>query len=80
MSELRSKAGLLNYHDGSAAPARFYYGDDEAEPQSRAQIDSERHATWIEDDGVVGIRRGTSVSVGAGPAYSSRYDVVDWGN
>jgi len=80
MAVLRSKTGLLNYRDGRVEPARFYYGADEAEPQNRAQINPENHATWIEDDGAVGIRRGTSVSVGASPAYSANYDAVDWGN
>lgn len=80
MAELRSKTGLLNYHDGSAAPARFYYNDDEAEPQNRDRIDPESHATWIEADGTVGIRRGTSISVGATATYSANYDTLDWGN
>jgi hypothetical protein len=80
MGEIRAKQGILNYHDGSEAPARFYYGDNEDEPQNHAQVDPETHATWIEDDGVVGIRRGTSVSVGASPTYSANYDTVDWGN
>jgi hypothetical protein len=80
MSALRSKTGILNYHNGSAQPARFYYNNDEDEPQSHTQIDSEHHAAWIEDDGAVGIRTRPAVSVGATPAYSSRYDAVDWGN
>jgi hypothetical protein len=80
MAELRSKTGLLNYRDGTAEPARFYYAADEAEPQNRSQIDPENHATWIEDDGVVGIRRGTSTSVGASAAYAANYDAIDWGN
>jgi hypothetical protein len=80
MSELRSKAGLLNYRDGRALPARFYYGPDEAAPQTLTQIDPERYATWTESDGAVGIRRGTSVSIGASATYSKNYDTVDWGN
>jgi len=80
MAELRSKTGLLRYHDGSVNHARYYYGVDEAEPPNRTQIDPEHHATWIEDDGIVGIRRGTAVSVGATPAYAANYDALDWGN
>jgi len=79
MADLRAKMGLLNHHDGSVEPARFYYGADETEPQSHTRINPENHATWIEDDGTVGIRRGTSVSIGASPAYSANYDAVDWG-
>lgn len=44
------------------------------------RVDPNRHATWIERDGAVGIRRGTSVSVGATPVYAAAYDAVDWGN
>jgi hypothetical protein len=80
MAALRSKTGLLNYRDGSVEPARFYYGADETEPQNHTRVDPENHATWVEDDGAVGIRRGTSVSVGASPVYSKNYDTVDWGN
>jgi len=80
MGALRAKTGFLNYRDGSAARARFYYGADETEPQNHAQIDPESHATWVEDDGAVGIRRGTSTSVGATAAYSTNYDALDWGN
>lgn len=80
MAELRSKTGVLNYQDGSAAPARFYYGEGEAEPLNQMQIDPEKHATWEEHDGMIGIRRGTSISVGASPAYSASYDKVDWDN
>ena len=76
----RSKTGLLRREDGRALPARFYYGDHEQDPPSRARIDPKIYATWIEDDGAVGIRRGTSVSVGAAPAYSENYDTVDWGD
>ena len=79
MADLRAKTGLLNYHDGNTVPARFYYGADEAEPQDRSRIDPESHTTWVEDDGAVGIRRGTSVSIGASPAYSANYDALDWG-
>jgi len=78
MAELRSKTGLLNYRDGRVEPARFYYGASEAEPQNHDPIDPKNHATWIEDDGAVGIRRGTAVSVGASPAYSASYAAVDW--
>jgi hypothetical protein len=80
MAALRSKTGLLNYRDGRALPARFYYGEGEAAPLNRTQIDPEHHATWVEDDGTIGIRRGTSVSVGASAAYAQNYDTVDWGN
>ena len=77
---LRSKTGLLNHHDGRVARARFYYGPDEDAPPDRSQIDPEKHATWVEDDGTVGIRRGTSVSIGATASYSANYDALDWGN
>ncbi len=80
MTTPRSKTGLLNSGDGSVARARFYYGDDEPGPPERARLDPERHAIWIEDDGTVGIRRGTSISIGASSAYSMNYDAVDWGN
>jgi hypothetical protein len=80
VTPLRSKSGLLNYRDGNVRPARYYYGDGEDEPQNHEHIGPDRHATWTEDDGVVGIRRGTSVSVGASSAYSASYDTVDWGN
>ena len=81
MAELRAKTGVLTYQDGSADRARFYYdADDEAEPQNQDRIDPENHATWTEDDGVIGIRRGTTISVGASAAYSSSYDAIDWSN
>lgn len=80
MPTLRSKTGLLNHRDGRVARARFYYGADEDAPPDRAQIDPDQHATWVEDDGTVGIRRGTSISIGATAAYSTNYDTVDWGN
>lgn len=80
MPSLRSKTGLLSHHDGHVERARFYYGADEDDPPNRTQLDPDRHATWVEDDGTVGIRRGTSVSIGAAPAYSANYDTVDWGN
>lgn len=80
MSALRSKSGVLRHEDGSIEQARFYYGPDEEAPEHRLRLDPEHHATWIESDGVVGIRRGTSVSVGATRAYASNYDTVDWGN
>ena len=76
----RSKSGLLHHEDGSVEPARFYYGDHEEDPPSRTRLDPNHYATWVEDDGTVGIRRGTSVSIGATPAYSANYDAVDWGN
>jgi hypothetical protein len=79
MSTPRSKAGRLHLKDGSIEPARFYYSGCEEEPLSLTQIDS-RYTTWIEDDGTVGIRRGTSISVGASAAYSANYDTLDWGN
>ena len=80
MLPLRSKTGLLNHRDGRVARARFYYGADEDGPPNPTQIDPEQHATWVEDDGTVGIRRGTSISIGATPAYSAGYDAVDWVN
>jgi hypothetical protein len=76
----RSKTGLVRREDGHVEPARFYYGDHEDDPPSRAHLDPKHYATWVEDDGAVGIRRGTSVSVGASAAYSANYDTVDWGN
>jgi hypothetical protein len=76
----RSKSGLLRHEDGSVEPARFYYGDQEQDPPDRTRIDPAHYATWIEDDGAVGIRRGTSISVGATAAYSANYDALDWGN
>jgi hypothetical protein len=80
MTTLRSKSGLLRHKDGRAEHARFYYGADEEGPPDRTRIDPEHHATWIEDDGAVGIRRGTSISIGASPTYAANYDAVDWGN
>ena len=77
----RSKAGLLRRHeDGSVTQARFYYGDHEQDPPDRARIDPDNYTTWIEDDGTVGIRRGTSVSIGAAATYTAHYDTIDWGN
>lgn len=80
MASLRAKTGLLNHHDGRVESARFYYGPDEDAPPDRSQIDPDRHVTWVEQDGIVGIRRGTSVSVGATAAYSANYETLDWGN
>lgn len=80
MAELRSKTGLLRHDDGSVEGARFYYGTDEEAPPDRTRIDPKIYATWTEDDGAVGIRRGTAISVGATAAYSANYDTVDWGN
>lgn len=80
MAELRAKSGFVHRNDGNAAPARFYYGDGEDEPPVRTKLSPTDHATWIEDDGAIGIRRGTQVSIGATPAYSAHYDDVDWGN
>jgi hypothetical protein len=80
MAAPRSKTGLLRYADGRVRPARFYYGDQEQTPPDRTQIDSTRHVLWTEDDGAVGIRQGTAVSIGATPAYSANYDALDWGN
>jgi hypothetical protein len=76
----RSKTGRLYRQDGSAESARFYYGDHEEDPPPVTHIDSRHYTTWTEDDGTVGIRRGTSVSIGASPAYSANYDTLDWGN
>lgn len=78
----RSKTGCLHHSDGHVETARFYYGDHEEDPPPRTQLDS-RHTTWIEDDGVIGIRCGTSISsasVGASAAYSANYDALEWGN
>ncbi len=80
MTTPRSKAGLLRHDDGRVEPARFYYGDHEEDPPNRTRIDPARYATWVEADGAVGIRRGTSTSVGASPTYAANYDAVDWGN
>lgn len=80
MAELRSKTGLLRHDDGSVEGARFYYGENEEPPPDRTRIDPNNYATWLEADGAVGIRRGTSVSIGASPAYSANYDALDWGN
>lgn len=80
MAALRSKTGLLNYRDGRVETARFYYGADEDAPPNRTQLDPEKHAIWIEHDGAVGIRRGTTVSVGASKTYTDNYDNLDWGN
>jgi len=80
MSELRAKDGILNHRDGRVERARFYYGESEDEPPNRARVDPENHATWIEDDGTIGIRRGTSISIGATATYSASYDAIDWGN
>lgn len=80
MATLRSKSGLLNYHDGNVRSARYYFGEGEDEPPNHEHIDPDRYATWTEDDGTVGIRRGTSVLIGASAAYSANYDTLDWGN
>lgn len=77
----RVRGGSVHHDDGTTCPARFYYGDDEAAPRDRERIDPTAYATWIESDGAIGIRRGTSsVSVGATPVYAAKYDEVDWGN
>ena len=78
MPALRSKTGRLTHQDGRVENARFYYGADEDAPLNHTQIDPERHATWVEDDGTVGIRRGTAVSIGVTAAYAENYDAVDW--
>jgi len=80
MADLRVKTGVLNDDDGSTERARFYYGADEAVPENRSWISAENHVTWVEEDGTVGIRRGTQISVGASAAYSANYDTIDWGN
>ena len=80
MSTLRSKTGQLTHHDGRVESARFYYGADEDAPPNHSQIDPEQHAIWAEADGTVGIRRGTSTSIGATAAYSANYEALDWGN
>lgn len=78
MSTPRFKTGLFHTED-RVDPARFYYGDQEEDPPQRIQVNSQ-YTTWIEDDGTVGIRRGTSVSIGASATYSANYDALDWGN
>jgi hypothetical protein len=80
MSIPRSNSGLLHHDDGNVLPARYYCGDQEPDPPSRVRIDPASYATWIENDGAVGIRRGTTVSVGATAAYAASYDTIDWGN
>ena len=75
----QSKTGRLHHADGSVEPARFYYGAHEEDPPHCTRVDS-RYTTWIEDDGAVGIRRGTSTSVGASASYSANYETLDWGN
>lgn len=70
----------MRHDDGHVEHARFYYGDHEEDPPSRTHLDPAHYSTWVEDDGAVGIRRGTSVSVGASRAYSVNYDAIDWGN
>lgn len=76
----QSKTGLLQHADGSTDRVRLYYGADEEDPPPRMPIDPENYTAWIEDDGAIGLRRGTSVSIGASPAYSANYDALDWGN
>jgi hypothetical protein len=75
-----SLRGSLQHSDGTINAARFYYGDGEPKPCNSELIDPSRFTTWIEDDGAVGIRRGTSVMVGATKQYAAKYDAVDWGN
>ena len=72
--------GSLTHDDGTTCSARFYYGADEPRPSNHERIDPARYSTWIEDDGAIGIRRGTSVMVGASKQYAAKYDEVDWGN
>jgi hypothetical protein len=72
--------GSLHHDDGTVKPARFYFGDDEPEPRNSERIDGERYATWVEDDGAIGIRRGTSVTIGASKQYAAKYDEINWGN
>jgi len=79
MSTPRSKMGRLLHTDGRVDPARFYYGDHEEDPPQVTKLDSQ-YTTWTEDDGAIGIRRGTSISIGASAAYSANYDALDWGN
>lgn len=80
MAAPQSKTGILRYSDGRAERARLYYGADEEDPPQRMRIDLENFTTWIENDGALGIRRGTAVSIGASPRYSANYDKLDWGN
>ena len=80
MAELRSKPGILRHDDGRVEHARFYYGENEEAPADRTRIDPSCYATWVDHDGAVGIRRGTSVSVGASAGYAQNYDAIDWGN
>jgi hypothetical protein len=79
--DLHVSSGVLIHEDtGHEQPARFYRTDDEAPPPWREFIDSKRYVTWEEHDGAIGIRRGTSVSVGASKTYGAKYDEVEWGN
>ena len=79
MAAPHSKSGLLYHADGRVDRARFYHGDGEPPPR-RLLVDPADYATWMEVDGTVGIRRGTTVSIGATTAYSTNYDSLDWGN
>lgn len=76
----RSICGLLRHDDGTINPARFYFGDDEPVPRNHERISAADHATWVEDDGAIGIRRGTAVSFGATKRYAAKYVEIDWGN
>lgn len=77
---LRFKTGLLCHNNGCVEQARFYYDSSEEDPPNRTRLDPANYTTWIADDGTVGIRRGTSISIGASAAYSANYDTLDWGN
>jgi hypothetical protein len=74
---LKSRTGQIDYDDGRVEQARFYYADDEPEPEQE-HLYSDRHVTWTEADGTIGIRRGTAVSLGASKSYSKGYDAIDW--
>ena len=75
----QSSPGYLHHRDGRVERARLYHGAGES-PARHVVVDPDLYSTWTEDDGAVGIRRGTSTSVGATPTYAAKYDAVDWGN
>ena len=81
MSEsARAVNGTLHLDDGTVRPARFYIGEGERDPVEDELIDPECHATWIEDDGAIGIRRGTSVTPDALESEPGDAIEISWGN
>lgn len=79
-TKLAYAPGILTIGGEQPTRARLYYGDDEAAPIVGVEeaISDATHTRWLEADGVVGIRRGTDVSVGASRAYTAKYDEIDW--